>query len=278
MNDSGFIETGYRPPTELKDELTPESFQDPSSEDKIHFFRSENNKIPELMQAIRSTVLIGKDRNNPSGSGVVVNHDGKKYLITATHVIGELLVDEEAVLRYYYKDISGAVQEGVIRRNDALYESITAGRRGLDVADVAIFPFEGDNEGVKLSDAEVGHDAGRVGVAIGFPGEFQDSWKENLNPLLSVGSVFKDKPKERTQYMMRIMQEHGLRETKDLKIYYSGRTMKGNSGGQLVDARGNIIGVLSGPARSLGKEDGIEKFSDVRPILMQVISEHEKIL
>ena len=61
--DSHFIETGYRPPTEVKDELTAQSFQTPSYDDRIHFFKSENSKIPELDHAIRATVLIGKDRN-----------------------------------------------------------------------------------------------------------------------------------------------------------------------------------------------------------------------
>ena len=66
------------------------------------------------------------------------------------------------------------------------------------------------------------------------------------------------------------MEETGEKEGVDLKVYFTGRVLPGNSGGPLVDTQGKVVGVYHGPRGTLGKEDGIERFSDFRPILKQV--------
>jgi len=274
--DNGFIENGYRPQTEVKDTLSPEVFQKPTAEDRIHFYKSEGCAIPELQQAIQSTILVSESTDHPGGSGVIVTHEGKKYVITATHVIGDLLAGEHGKdqVKFHYRDTNGAIREGVMTKNNMLYDSTTARERGLQATDVAIFTFDGDNQGVEVSDHEVSTEQGEPAVVIGFPGEHQDGWKTSTKPLLSVGEMFKDKPKEMTPYMRELMEKH-MQETGEkmgvnLNVYFTGRVLPGNSGGPLVDTKGKPLGVCHGPRGTFGKEDGTERFSDFRPILKTI--------
>lgn len=274
--DANFTEDGFQPPTEVKDTLTPDMFHNPTSEARIHFYKSENSPMQELQKAVQAIVLIGEGPESFGGSGVIINFEGRKYLITATHVIGNLLAGSSGKpeIKYHYRSNQGQLKEGVLRRGEQLYDSTTARERGLEATDSAIFPFDGDNDGVEISDLAVSYEVNQIGSAIGFPGKFHDEWKDSIRPLMSVGYVFKNKPKEMTPYMQALMEkmknEQGIKEEQDLKIYYTGRTMSGNSGGPLVDSQGKVLGVLSAPKGTLGKEDGIEMFSDFRPILKDI--------
>lgn len=276
--DDNFIETGYRPPTQVKGALEENAFKNPSTEDIIHFFKSEGCTIPELQHIIRSTILVSDTPDYPGGSGVIVAFEGKKYVVTATHVIGDLVAGEygREELKYFYKDTHGEVKEGIMSRANILYDSTTARERGLQATDAAIFPFVGDNEGVEISDLDVPTDNSQVAVAVGYPGEHHDGWKDTGRPLLSVGKMFKDKPKEMTPAMRAIIEQHtketGETEGVDLKVNFTGRIVPGNSGGPLVDTQGKVVGVCHGPRGTLGKENGIERFSDFRPILRQITS------
>lgn len=274
--DSNFIETGYKPETLVNDTLTPDLFHTPTSDTRTHYFKSETSPIPELQDVVQSTVLVSETQDYPGGSGVIIRYGGRKYLVTATHVIGDLIAGDygKPEVKYHYRDSKGQMQEGVLRRGEQLYDSTTARERGLEATDSAIFPFDGDNEGVEISDLEVGFDATQTAAAIGFPGEFHDAWKNTLKPLISVGHVFRDKPKEMTPYMKALMEKHAMNTGespgRDLKIYFTGRIVPGNSGGPLVDSQGKVLGVCSGPRGTFGKEDGTERFSNFRPILQQV--------
>lgn len=272
----GFEEIGYKPNTEVKETLTQEAFKDPSREDRIHFFKSESCKIPELQTVIHSTVLISESLDTPGGSGVIISFEGKKFIITATHVIGDLIVDPTKELKYFYRDSNDVVQEGIMSTPNMLYESTTARRRGFQEADTAIFTFDGDNEGVEISNEQVETEGDQIGVVIGFPGYFQEGWKDSSRPLLSIGRTFKVKPKVITPYLRTILDQHiretGEKEGEDLNIYFTGRIVPGNSGGPLVDSKGKVLGVCYGPRGTLGKEDGTERFVDFRPIFREVVN------
>ncbi len=274
--DSHFIENGYRPTTEVRDSLTSDLFHSPTPDARIHYYNFETSTVPELQNVIQATVLVSETKDYPGGSGVIVRFNGKKYLVTATHVIGDLLAGDlsKQEVKYFYRDSKGQIREDVLKRGQQLYDSTTARERGLDATDSAIFPFDGDNEGVEISNLEINYDGNQVASAIGFPGEFHSSWKDTLKPLISVGYVFRSKPNEMTPYMKTLMEKHvketGEKAGRDFKIYFNGRIVPGNSGGPLVDNVGKVLGVCSGPRGTLGKEDGIERFSDFRTILKEV--------
>src|SRR3990167_3367485 len=156
--DPNFIEIGHRPLTQVKGALDENTFRNPSAEDRIHFFKSEGCVISELQRVIHSTVLVSETPDYPGGSGVIITFDGKKYVITATHVIGDLVAGQygKPELKYYYRDTHGQ-----------------------------------DKEGVEISDQEVPTENSQVAVAVGYPGEHQDGWKDTGKPLLSVGRMFR---------------------------------------------------------------------------------------
>lgn len=279
--DSNFIENGYRPPTQVQGPLEITTLQNPSAEDKIHFFKSEGCTIPELQRAINSTILVSESSDTPGGSGVIVSYEGKKYVVTATHVIGDILAGEYSrvdELKYFYRDNNGEIKEGTMTKGSLLYASTTARERGLQVTDAAIFPFDGENSGAEISDLQVPVNTEQIAVAIGFPGAHQAGWQDSIKPLLSVGLVFKNKPKEMTPAMREILdnylKETGEREGKDLNIYFTGRVMQGNSGGPLVDTQGKVIAVCHGPKGHLGKETDEERFSDFRSVLKEITKQN----
>jgi S1-C subfamily serine protease len=267
---NSFRENGYRPTTKIKDELTEQILTNPSQQDQIHFYKSENTS-PELEGVINAAVLVSDGTHVPGGSGVIINFDGNKYIVTATHVIGSLLADHSATeLKYFYRNKAGEIIEGHMNRNNMLYDSITAREKGLPVTDIAIFTFDGANDGVGMSVQEVPTDTRQLAVAVGFPGEYRAGWKGSIKPLLSIGKIFKERPREITPYMKKLMKSTDQKIELDLNVFYTGRILPGNSGGPIVDSQGKVIAVCSGPKGTFGKENGIERFNDFRPILKTI--------
>ena len=184
MND--FIEVGYNPPSEVRDKFVDSGYPNPSSDTEIHFYKSESCIVPELQQAINATVLISESMDKPGGSGIIILHEGRKFLVTNHHVAGYQSDAER--LYCFYRSSSGKVQQVNLGTLTRLVDSSIAKDRNVHSGDVALFEFEGDNEGVELSDDDLKPGSRKVAVASGFPGKFLDTL--GTRPLLSVEYVF----------------------------------------------------------------------------------------
>ena len=273
-SDIGGIEAGS---AQAINALPEEALRNPTGFQRS-FFSSELSTTPDLQRVVDATVLISEAPQSPGGSGVIIRYDGKKYLVTAAHVISTTARDDK-IVRYFYRDSNGALQEKTLNREELLFFGPTAEGNGFQPADLVIIPFDGDNEGVEMSDLEmeIGRDADQVGAAIGFPFSFYPVWEKSTKPLISVGNMYKDSkdavaPSER-ETIDRYVRLTG-KEWQDLRVFYEGRIDMGNSGGPLVDGRGRVLAICNGTTHGGWLEDsGTYRFVDFRPVLRDIVQE-----
>jgi len=241
-----------------------------------NWLTAQQVNIPTLVQLIRSTVLISSEKNKSIGygSGVIVNHKGRKYLVTATHVIGEMCFGKDIGLHAYQK-VDGVEHSFPLTQTNLVYHSLTATEKGLPKGDIAIFEYNGPINGVEVSELNA---KDRVqAFAIGFPGLHSDTWSKDLEPLLSFGFAYTNqKPKVANPYIDHLLAKHpSLSDSRKNerflnKIIFTGVTTGGNSGGGVFNLSGEIIGVCKGPEGTIGKETGNREFYSIKQLLEEI--------
>ena len=221
-----------------------------------------------LRNAAKNLVFISSDRNKPHGSGVGVNHNGQKYLVTATHILNSKCFGTPTNLRVFERNGDNIVTAN-LEDVAMLYSTPQAGKRKLPTADVGIFEYNGNLEGVQLHQP-MNPDA-YVAIALGYPGIHADKWLGDLRPLASPGKaiVQEKRKKELTPYMQKLLAEQGMLNAPESvqKIIFTGATSGGNSGGGLFTLEGKLLGVCRGPEGSIGKETGFDEFYPVIEVL-----------
>jgi len=236
-------------------------------------FGSVNGYSP-FEKAIASTVLISSGRDKPEGSGVIVSHKGVKYLITATHVLGSKSVGTSTDLKVFERH-GEEIKIRNLEDMTMLYSTPQARERNLPTADVGIFLYDGDLEGVQLVNP-LNPDT-YASVAIGYPGIHSDTWMSDLLPTVSPGKAIvpEKKKQELTPYMKRLLAKHEVADSPETiqKILFTGSTSGGNSGGGLFSLDGRLLGVCRGPNGTIGKETGLEEFYPVIQVLEAVKSQ-----
>ena len=209
--------------------------------------------LPSLTQPIRSTVLISskKNRSRGYGTGIVVNHKEKKYLVTASHVIGEeMLSGRDNDLRVYQK-IDDSEHSFPLTQANLICHSCVAAKKDLPRGDVAVFKYNGPIAGVEVG--ELNSEGRTQTFAIGFPGLHSDRWSEDLEPLLSFGFAYIiPKTKIANSYIDRLLAKyitlHDARRNENFldEMIFTGITSGGNSGGGIFNLNGEILGVCRG--------------------------------
>lgn len=240
-----------------------------------HYLKSSSvNRYPPFEKAMASTVFISSDRDKPHGSGVILNHNGAKYLVTATHVLGPKAFGAPTDLKAFERH-GHDIQVRNLEDMTMLYSTPQARDRNLPNADVGIFLYDGRLDGVELVDPL--NPESYISVAIGYPARHSEIWMQDLHPTVSPGKaiVQTNMKRELTPYIRKLLAEHGKLDAPKLveKIMFTGITSGGNSGGGLFSLDGRLLGVCRGPNGTIGKETGLEEFYPVIQVLEAVESQ-----
>ena len=245
--------------------------------DQILSFEGSYLRTPSIChydpwkKAADSTVFISADRNRPHGSGIIVNHHGRKYLITATHVLGPKALSKPTDLKVFERN-ENAIRVTNLEDKAMLYSTPLAAERNLPNADVGVFSYDGPIEGVPLVESLESSDY--ISAAIGYPGIHTNVWTRDLQPLVSPGRAFIEQQRktELTSYMRKLMEEHGLLGTPEpvQKAVFTGATARGNSSGGLFTLDGKLLGICRGPQGTIGKETGLQEFYTLHEALKAI--------
>lgn len=178
-----------------------------------YFLPAQSTSLsPGLVRANQNTVHVSTLDGEPMGSGVVVNYHGKKYFLTATHVLGETAFGSESNLQIVERGSEGFINRP-LKDIPMLYSAPMAKEMGLSAGDVGVFEYNGSLESIELADlSETGNS-----FAIGYPGIHLETWKDTLEPTVSPGSSFIEQKKPIDEKLLKYFAKHGI-ETKSEPI------------------------------------------------------------
>jgi len=109
------------------------------------------------------------------------------------------------------------------------------------IYDIAIFEYPGDKEGVDLANSSELGDS-KFAMALGYPINFVDIWSKNLIPLVSFGTAYN---KVDEMENVPFLKEQFTNYFVD-RIFFTGITLGGNSGGGLYNSYGELMGICRG--------------------------------
>ena len=211
-----------------------------------NFVLAEKVRIKELQAAINSTVRIPGISLEEGGSGIVLNHGGKKYLLTALHLssVQNLICGYRNNMPVYFKE-----KEYLVNKVDLIYPEVDENKKiipsgNIPLADIAVFEYHGECEGISLGKKENFIEPLPL-FTIGYP---SGERKYSKDPLPLVGFGFAVPEKSTVQNIDGVQKLFGVSEDypQIRKWFYTGAALPGNSGCGLVDLNGRLRAILCG--------------------------------
>lgn len=232
-------------------DILPASTQAIDTYDLVrNYVLAKNVEIKELQAAINSTVRIPGAYTEEGGSGIIVNHRGEKYLLTALHIssVKNLVLGLRDNISVYLGE-----KEFTVNKNQRVYPSVQKNKiipsRNIPLADIAVFRYDGECEGISLGINR--KESIEPLFAVGFPsGEWKYLREEGPSPLVSFG--FAAPEKRVVQNISHVQDLFGVDEyyPQARKLFYTGASLPGNSGCPLVDLNGRLKAILCGSIKT----------------------------
>lgn len=202
---------------------------------------------PEMQrQALLSTVRVHNKTRNVLGSGVMLERDGTTvFILTAAHVVAgaeELTVDVFSAKSHPQQS----------QRFNSASVIACAKDKQPDLAVLRVIGYDGEAKGLKL-------------------GSMKESPKQKAVRAISVGCAELQAPTVRAETLLDVVRARRGDESKSsLFIRAESAPTIGRSGGPLVDARGQLLGICSGVNQGRGfycHVDEIERFLNAQGLL-----------
>ncbi|MDD5593924.1 MAG: serine protease [Candidatus Margulisbacteria bacterium] len=218
--------------------------------------------IPSLLRPVASTLLVPSNRAAVGdGTAVVVNHRGRRFIVTADHVVASRNNLAAVYQRYGKRTVMP------LSKTELVFESDRAKGTKYEGYDIAVFRYDG---------AEVaGVDTIAPGLnelpafLVGYPGKLRGIWDQDGIPLLSYGfATQRGQLAEAGRFFwQQPFEKPAVGQNSNSKlILFTGAAMSGNSGGGLFDIHGNLIGICQGP-QVLLNGDKYESFYPIHELL-----------
>ena len=201
------------------------------------YYPTSSLRDSNLKKAIDSTVFLAEERHAHGGAGVVVNHEERKYLFTAAHVLPAKTTGYQGINNMFER-VCGNIVKRAVGPMKIVYSSCDF---SYLLRDLLILEYDGPLEGVPVQDTF--HNP-EMGFALGYPKSMSEHWKNSLDPLLSCGVYSRFKHKFETARPLD-GREYDENFPKPNNLLYTGRIYAGNSGGGVFNKNGELIGIVA---------------------------------